>query len=349
MIHDSLGRQLQDAMTRKNFLAVMSLVREKCKISAEPDSCWEWFEPLPIPRYRYAYHQLPDGQQVRIHRVVAWALDHFCGELRDFPDVHHICANTNCVNPHHLRSITAKANLAEGNARAHLVLRAEGLNAGISTASGFPSVMSGKDRERQVRRQEVEEAHELIKVRGLPVQEACLQVGMSRDAYYLAVATYHPEWEKRSLTDFEVAVSARDEVRLLAHVAKYSSIIDGSNCRKWRGSTRQGFASWGTFPRQWYVNRIAVWAARGCPSDLALLPKLYRNVQVCQSPLCVNPNHWNPVTDFLLTVMPKIVSSSLAEIRLKMAELAKRDPDHPMLVDGWDAYLPTEFMDKLRR
>lgn len=346
MTHGSLGRLLQDAMARKNVAVVMSLVRAKCKVSEEPDSCWEWFEPLLVPRTRYAYQQLPNGKQVLVHRVVAWAHDHFPGELRDFPVVHHICTNTNCVNPHHLRPTTPTANQVEGNARAFLVSRAIDLDAAISTAMGNPSVMTREDQKRQVRRRRAKEIYELIKVKGMSVVDACRKFGISDDTYRREIAKFHPELEQRSPTAFEEAISARDGLYLLASIATCSTPF-GTNCRKWNGSHRQKFASKGSDSRQWYMARIAVWAARGCPTVLTKLPRLHRNVEVCESLDCINPDHWDPVTDFLHTVKTKIVTDLLAKIRWKTDELTLRDPNNSLLVDGWDSYLATEFRNTL--
>ena len=112
---------------------------------------------------------------------------------------------------------------------------------------------------------------------------------------------------------------------------------------------RAGYPSWGTYPRQWYTNRIAVWVALGCRTELAVLPILVRNTEICITEKCISSHHWDPVTDFLATIWPKIAASALEDIRQKTARLSELHPSHPILDDDWDSYLPTPFRERLRK
>jgi hypothetical protein len=67
--------------------------------SGGPHTCWPWLGSL---RNGYAATSLGRGRMVYVHRLVA-AL------TRDVEgmEVHHVCENRNCLNPDHLRVLTA--------------------------------------------------------------------------------------------------------------------------------------------------------------------------------------------------------------------------------------------------
>jgi hypothetical protein len=77
----------------------------KVDTSAGPDGCWEWTAykaPLGYGQFRGGR----SGRNVLAHR---FAYELLTGELLLF-DLDHICHNPACVNPAHLRPVTAKQN-----------------------------------------------------------------------------------------------------------------------------------------------------------------------------------------------------------------------------------------------
>ena len=68
------------------------------------DSCWVW-TGAKIPR---GYGKMGvGGKQVYAHR---WSYARFKGEIPEGMQVDHMCFNTSCVNPAHLRLATPKQN-----------------------------------------------------------------------------------------------------------------------------------------------------------------------------------------------------------------------------------------------
>lgn len=66
--------------------------------------CWVWTAYRDAKGYG---HFNPYGKTVRAHRF-SYALVH--GSIADDVQIDHICRNTSCVNPHHLRVVTTKQN-----------------------------------------------------------------------------------------------------------------------------------------------------------------------------------------------------------------------------------------------
>ena len=69
------------------------------------DNCWNWTGALM--GHGYGHFQRDDGRDVRVHR---WAYAHLVGPIPDGLWVDHTCHNRRCVNPKHLRPITARGN-----------------------------------------------------------------------------------------------------------------------------------------------------------------------------------------------------------------------------------------------
>lgn len=68
------------------------------------DSCWVW-TGAKVPR---GYGKMTaGGKQVYTHR---WSYARFKGEIPEGMQVDHMCFNTSCVNPDHLRLATPKQN-----------------------------------------------------------------------------------------------------------------------------------------------------------------------------------------------------------------------------------------------
>ena len=69
----------------------------------DPDECWPW--PHLIDR---GYGLLSiDGKKCRAHRA---SYEHYVGPIPEGMFIDHICGNTPCFNPAHLRAVTPKGN-----------------------------------------------------------------------------------------------------------------------------------------------------------------------------------------------------------------------------------------------
>lgn len=77
------------------------------------DNCWFWTASTQGRGYGQFYYE---GRVQLAHRV-AWIMHH--GPIPDGMVIDHVCHNTLCVNPEHLRLATIKANVENcGGARA---------------------------------------------------------------------------------------------------------------------------------------------------------------------------------------------------------------------------------------
>lgn len=85
------------------------LERALAKIAINDNHCWEWTAPLDIHGYGYGrlWHK---GRSRFAHRVVYELVKG--AAIPDDLTIHHDCLNTRCVNPAHLRVMTAAANTA---------------------------------------------------------------------------------------------------------------------------------------------------------------------------------------------------------------------------------------------
>jgi hypothetical protein len=70
------------------------------------ESCWVWVGLLNPQGYG-TYTPTHSGGSWLAHR---WSYTHFVGQIPEGLHVHHECVNPKCVNPAHLRAVTAKEN-----------------------------------------------------------------------------------------------------------------------------------------------------------------------------------------------------------------------------------------------
>jgi hypothetical protein len=70
-----------------------------------PDECWPWMAHIQTRGYGQFYTGTVDGKEVRVpaHRM-AWEL-HMGVPVPKGLVIDHICKNTACCNPHHLRPV----------------------------------------------------------------------------------------------------------------------------------------------------------------------------------------------------------------------------------------------------
>jgi len=66
--------------------------------------CWEWLGSVSSRRYPSF---MVDGRSVKVHR---WIYEQEIGPIPDGLQIDHMCGNTRCVNPAHLRAVTASEN-----------------------------------------------------------------------------------------------------------------------------------------------------------------------------------------------------------------------------------------------
>lgn len=72
-------------------------------------TCWFWLGSTN----RSGHGQFSvGGKMVKAHR---WAYEFFVGPIPDGLVIHHLCGNESCVNPDHLKPITARENTLLGN------------------------------------------------------------------------------------------------------------------------------------------------------------------------------------------------------------------------------------------
>ncbi len=69
--------------------------------------CWLW-KGAVINGYGYF---CVNGKSVRAHR---FSYTHWNGDIPQELQIHHLCRNTNCVNPEHLQVVTQKTNVLLG-------------------------------------------------------------------------------------------------------------------------------------------------------------------------------------------------------------------------------------------
>ena len=85
------------------------LERFEAKIEPEPMSgCWLWTGG----NQKYGAFSITTGQSEPAHRI-AWKLQ--CGSIPAGMTIDHLCRNTRCVNPGHLRVVSYRENLLAGD------------------------------------------------------------------------------------------------------------------------------------------------------------------------------------------------------------------------------------------
>lgn len=88
--------------------AVVQKFWAKVDKSAGPDECWRWLGHL----YEGYGNFSLGGMGMKAHRVAMFIAGH---SVPDGMHVDHICRNRACVNPSHLRVVSAKVNTLENS------------------------------------------------------------------------------------------------------------------------------------------------------------------------------------------------------------------------------------------
>lgn len=82
------------------------------KVDASGD-CWEWTAAYcgsgnPYGNFRVGSMREGTRRHVKAHR---WAWEHLVGPIPEGMFIDHLCYNTLCVNPDHLRVVTHRENM----------------------------------------------------------------------------------------------------------------------------------------------------------------------------------------------------------------------------------------------
>ena len=77
------------------------------QVKKNENGCWEWQGYVNYKGYG-AFRSENNGRRINVHR---FAYQHFIGEIPQGFVVDHICKNTRCANPNHLRAVSNYDNL----------------------------------------------------------------------------------------------------------------------------------------------------------------------------------------------------------------------------------------------
>lgn len=89
------------------------------KYSIDPDSgCWNWTgskvgRTAKSPADRGMFYLGPGHEKTRM-LAYRWSYEHFVGPIPDGLQIDHLCRNPTCVNPEHLKPVTARENVRRG-------------------------------------------------------------------------------------------------------------------------------------------------------------------------------------------------------------------------------------------
>lgn len=83
----------------------------------ETSGCWVWGGSKDKDGYGKVRVKFPNGRVAYLaHRMTFM---HFVGDIPDGKEVDHICKNTSCINPAHLRLLTHRENVEAGDYKTH--------------------------------------------------------------------------------------------------------------------------------------------------------------------------------------------------------------------------------------
>lgn len=80
------------------------MAKPKFLIAATPDGCWEWQFTCTPEGYGRLWR---DGKRQYVHR---WVWERVHGPIPEGLEIDHLCNNTSCCNPDHLRVATHREN-----------------------------------------------------------------------------------------------------------------------------------------------------------------------------------------------------------------------------------------------
>jgi hypothetical protein len=80
----------------------------RSRIEVRPDGCWDWQLRIDRCGYGRVSFPVPDMQGLMAHRV---AYEAMVGPIPEGMTIDHLCRNTKCINPDHLRPATQRENI----------------------------------------------------------------------------------------------------------------------------------------------------------------------------------------------------------------------------------------------
>jgi HNH endonuclease len=101
-------------------------IRQRIRIPANPDACWNWIGSLNICGYGRMWQKHLDTTAYA-HRIVYEML---VGPIQKPLTIDHLCKNKRCVNPKHLEPVPIRVNILRSNGPAALNARKKFCKAG---------------------------------------------------------------------------------------------------------------------------------------------------------------------------------------------------------------------------
>lgn len=74
------------------------------------DTCWEWQGGTNLQGYGQVSTPI-QGERGRIQPVHRLTYRLFIGPIAPGLEIHHVCGNRRCANPHHLQAVTREQNI----------------------------------------------------------------------------------------------------------------------------------------------------------------------------------------------------------------------------------------------
>jgi len=103
-MNSCLSYDINDKLILSND--AVNILMNKIKIPENKNKCWEWIGTIGKSGYSKVY--LGKGFSERAHRIM---YEYLISRIPDERQIDHLCKNKICVNPNHLKIVTAQENI----------------------------------------------------------------------------------------------------------------------------------------------------------------------------------------------------------------------------------------------